>query len=411
MPSSKQSLSTKAAVLCISLMLTSAPAINGALPAMRESLHISTTQNELLSTIPSLAVIVFILISSWVERKLGTKRTICLALVLAGIGGAAPMILSTYPLIFASRLVLGCGLGLYNSLAVSIINELYTGDTRATMLGFRSSTESLGQSVLTIFAGLLLALGWHWSYAIYLLTFPIAVIFYLVVPDPKPTNPVAVLTEPAQESAQVGAAPSSEKAAEAESKEKLNPFVWLLVLFAVFMVLNSLCSTLRFPSIAVGIKGDGYNASFFLSLMPILGILAGFVFGFLNRTIGKAVLYMGIALYLVGNIMMSLSGNNFVLGLVGMMIIGIPGSWCFPYIYTTLGDITGPKTSTFATSLILIGCNVGNFISPIFMQGVASALRTDSLTAPFNVLAVIFGAILVGVLVWDLSRKSKARRA
>ncbi|AKV55843.1 major facilitator superfamily permease [Bifidobacterium actinocoloniiforme DSM 22766] len=404
MPSSKQSFATKAAVLCISLMLTSAPAINGALPAMRDSLHISTAQNELLSTIPSLAVIVFILLSSWVEKHLGTKHTICLALVLAGIGGAAPMVISTYPLIFASRLVLGCGLGLYNSLAVSIINELYTGDTRATMLGFRSSTESLGQSVLTVFAGFLLTLGWHWSYAIYLFTFPIALIFHFVVPDPTPTTDASSQVDAAKEASQ------SDTGEGAQTREKLNPFVWLLVLFAVFMVLDSLCSTLRFPSIAVAIKGAGYNASFFLSLMPILGILAGFVFGFLNRTIGKSVLYMGVAVYMVGNIMMSMSGNNFILALVGMMLIGIPGSWCFPYIYTTLGDITGPKTSTFATSLILIGCNVGNFISPLFMQAVETGFGTDSLTAPFTVLAVVFAVILLGLFIWDLRRKVTARR-
>lgn len=143
---SSQSAITKAAILGISLMLTSAPSINGAQPAMRHDLQISTAQNELLSTIPNLAVIVFILLSGLVERRLGTKRTIFCAMSLAGIGGAGSMIATIYPLIFISRLLLGCGLGLYNSLAVSIISELYQGDTRATLLGFRGSMETSGSA-------------------------------------------------------------------------------------------------------------------------------------------------------------------------------------------------------------------------------------------------------------------------
>lgn len=187
-------------------------------------------------------------------------------------------------------------------------------------------------------------------------------------------------------------------------KDHLHPFVWVLVLFAVFMVLDSLCSTLRFPSIAVGIKGEGYNASFFLSLMPILGILAGFVFGWLNKRIGIAVLYMGVALYVVGNVLMALSIHNFAFALIGMMIIGIPGAWCFPYIYTTIGEIMSPKMGTIATSLVLIGCNIGNFVSPIFMGLVSNIFGTDSLTAPFIILAVIFALILVGLGIRNLPR-------
>ncbi|WP_297316466.1 MFS transporter [Bifidobacterium indicum] len=391
--SSSQSALTKAAILGISLMLTSAPAINGALPAMRHDLQIGTAQNELLSTIPSLAVIVFILLSGLVERHFGTKRTIFCAMILAGVGGAAPMIATTYPLIFISRLLLGCGLGLYNSLAVNIISELYQGDTRATLLGYRGSMENIGQCLLTILAGLLLSLGWHWSYAIYLLAFPLAIFFYLTVPEPDRTD----IAEEAEKKAEHAGTVTTDK-------DHLHPFVWVLVLFAVFMVLDSLCSTLRFPSIAVGIKGEGYNASFFLSLMPILGILAGFVFGWLNKRIGIAVLYMGVALYVVGNVLMALSIHNFAFALIGMMIIGIPGAWCFPYIYTTIGEIMSPKMGTIATSLVLIGCNIGNFVSPIFMGLVSNIFGTDSLTAPFIILAVIFALILVGLGIRNLPR-------
>ncbi|GAA6124127.1 MFS transporter [Bifidobacterium psychraerophilum] len=384
MKTKSNSLVVKSAVLCISLLLTSAPAINGALPLMRNALSVTNAQNELLSTVPSFMVIIFIFLSSLIERALGMKKTICLGLLLAGIGGVIPMFTASYPIIFASRLILGAGLGVYNSLAVSLINALYSGDTRATMLGFRNSMESIGQSVLTFIAGLLLTLGWHWSFAIYFLAFPLMIFFWITVPETS--------TRPQDDPA---------KGVE-QAKERMNPFVYVLVGFAIILVLNSLAMSVRFPSIAASILGDNFNSSYLLSLMPILGIVAGFVFGIMNKLMGKKLLYLGIAIFALSDLLMGLAANNFALAMAGLILSGIPGSWCFPYIFNTLGDITGPRTSTLATSLIFVGCNIGNFAAPLFMSAVEAVTGSDSLTIPFPVLSGIFVIIFLGVLISDL---------
>lgn len=387
-----QSWTVKAAVLSISLLLTSAPAINGALPFMQQALGTNATQNEILSTLPSLAVVVFIFLSSWFERKLGMKRVICLGLLIAGAAGIVPMFTNAYSIIFASRLLLGCGLGLYNSLAVSLINSLYTGNTRATLLGFRNSMESIGQTILTIITGLLLNLGWHWSFAIYLFAFPIMLFFWLCVPD-------------ANDGQGVSAGNATDAGTSAKSDEKMNPFVYALMMFAVLQVLNSLSMTVRFPSIAARIMGSGYNSSFLLSLMPMLGIISGFLFGLLNKIMGKYVLYLGLVIYAISDLLMGFSGDSFALAVTGLFLSGFPGSLCFPYIFNTLGDITGPKTSTMATSLIFVGCNIGNFAAPIVMNGIQAILRTDSLTVPFPVYAAVFLLILGGVIVHDMGKR------
>lgn len=385
-----QSWAVKAAVLSISLLLTSAPAINGALPFMQEAMGTNAAQNEILSTLPSLAVVVFIFLSSWFERKLGMKRVICLGLLLAGAAGIVPMFTSVYPIIFASRLVLGCGLGLYNSLAVSLINSLYSGDTRATLLGFRNSMESIGQTVLTIIAGLLLNLGWHWSFAIYLFAFPVMLFFWFRVPDANDEKDVS------------SAEGSADAGSIAQTDEKMNPFVYALMMFAVIQVLNSLSMTVRFPSVAARIMGSGYNSSFLLSFMPMLGIISGFLFGLLNKIMGKYVLYLGLIIYAASDLLMGFSGDSFTIAVIGLFLSGFPGSLCFPYIFNTLGDITGPKTGTMATSLIFVGCNIGNFAAPIVMNGIQTILRTDSLTVPFPVYAAVFLLILAGVIAHDV---------
>lgn len=158
--------------------------------------------------------------------------------------------------------------------------------------------------------------------------------------------------------------------------------------------MNSIAISVRFASIATEIKGVNFNASNYLALMPILGILAGFMFGPINKWIGKGTLYLGIIFFIISNLLIAVSNGNMTFLLTGLFLSSITGSWCFPFIFSNLDKVTTKNTINFATSLIFIGCNIGNFIAPIAMQLAQFLTRSTNLTAPFFVFAGIFIVIL-----------------
>uniref|UniRef100_UPI002412E32A MFS transporter n=1 Tax=Enterococcus lactis TaxID=357441 RepID=UPI002412E32A len=369
----QKSLLQKGAILSISLMLTSSQAINGVIPQMKQSLGISQSQSELLGTAPSITVIVFILLSSYFAKRIGMKKTIILGLLLAGIGGIIPVFTATFQTVLISRVILGAGLGVYNSLAVTYISSLYSGNTRATLLGIRNSMEALGQTILIFLAGVLVNINWTASFLVYAIAFPVALLFALKVPEIRDEN---------------------SDIPENHVKEKMNPMVFALVLFAILLVMNSIAISVRFASIATEIKGVNFNASNYLALMPILGILAGFMFGPINKWIGKGTLYLGIIFFIISNLLIAVSNGNMTFLLTGLFLSSITGSWCFPFIFSNLDKVTTKNTINFATSLIFIGCNIGNFIAPIAMQLAQFLTRSTNLTAPFFVFAGIFIVIL-----------------
>ena len=369
----QKSLLQKGAILSISLMLTSSQAINGVIPQMKQSLGISQSQSELLGTAPSITVIVFILLSSYFAKRIGMKNTIILGLLLAGIGGIIPVFTATFQTVLISRVILGAGLGLYNSLAVTYISSLYSGNTRATLLGIRNSMEALGQTILIFLAGVLVNINWTASFLVYAIAFPVALLFALKVPEIRDEN---------------------SDIPENHVKEKMNPMVFALVLFAILLVMNSIAISVRFASIATEIKGVNFNASNYLALMPILGILAGFMFGPINKWIGKGTLYLGIIFFIISNLLIATSNGNMAFLLTGLFLSSITGSWCFPFIFSNLDKVTTKNTINFATSLIFIGCNIGNFIAPISMQLAQFLTRSTSLTAPFFVFEGIFMVVL-----------------
>ncbi|MDT2755907.1 MFS transporter [Enterococcus asini] len=370
----QKGLLQKGAILSISLMLTSSQAINGVIPQMKQSLGVSQSQSELLGTAPSITVIVFILLSSYFAKRIGMKKTIILGLLLAGIGGIIPVFTATFQTVLISRVILGAGLGLYNSLAVTYISSLYSGNTRATLLGIRNSMEALGQTILIFLAGVLVNINWTASFLVYAIAFPVALLFALKVPEIRDEN---------------------SDISENHVKEKMNPMVFALVLFAILLVMNSIAISVRFASIATEIKGVNFNASNYLALMPILGILAGFMFGPINKWIGKGTLYLGIIFFIISNLLIATSNGNMAFLLTGLFLSSITGSWCFPFIFSNLDKVTTKNTINFATSLIFIGCNIGNFIAPISMQLAQFLTRSTSLTAPFFVFAGVFMTVLL----------------
>lgn len=373
----QKSLLQKGAILSISLMLTSSQAINGVIPQMKQSLGISQSQSELLGTAPSITVILFILLSSYFAKRIGMKKTIILGLLLAGIGGIIPVFTATFQTVLISRVILGAGLGLYNSLAVTYISSLYSGNTRATLLGIRNSMEALGQTILIFLAGVLVNINWTASFLVYAIAFPVALLFALKVPEIRDEN---------------------SDIPENHVKEKMNPMVFALVLFAILLVMDSIAISVRFASIATEIKGVNFNASNYLALMPILGILAGFMFGPINKWIGKGTLYLGIIFFIISNLLIAVSNGNMTFLLTGLFLSSITGSWCFPFIFSNLDKVTTKDTINFATSLIFIGCNIGNFIAPIAMQFAQFLTRSTNLTAPFFVFAGIFMVVLCVIL-------------
>ncbi|MGY3780337.1 MFS transporter [Streptococcus gallolyticus] len=375
-----KSILQKGAILSISLMLTSSQAINGIIPQMKQSLGISQSQSELLGTVPSVTVIIFILLSSYFAKRVGMKKTIILGLLLAGVGGILPAFMANFQIILISRVILGAGLGLYNSLAVTYISSLYSGDTRATLLGIRNSMEALGQTILIFLAGLLVNITWTASFLVYAVAFPIAFLFAMKVPEIRnEQNDIS----------------------KNDVKEKMNPIVFVLVIFAILLVMNSIAISVRFASIAAEIKGGEFNASNYLALMPILGILAGFIFGPVNKWIGKGTLYLGIIFYIVSNLLIATSNGNMTFLLMGLFLSSITGSWCFPFIFSNLDKVTTKNTINFATSLIFIGCNIGNFIAPIVMELAQLLTGSTHLTAPFYVFAGIFMLVLFVTFFYD----------
>ena len=404
----KNSMITKLAFLSVSYMLTSAYAVQSALPQLKASLNVTQTQSEYLATTPSFAVMIFVVLSPLLQQwfKISDKKMIMIGVTIVGVMGLVPFFnIHSYPIILGSRLLLGAGYALYNSQAISMISVWYEDETRAQMLGWRAAAEQIGQAFTLFLAGLLLTMsGWHASFLIYALAFVVLIFFGLRVPDDAKAEQVEEQVEEEVE--------ETVDDFDTDDIKKTSPTVYLLVLFAFLLVVDYVGMENRFPGLAVNIKGAQYTgASNFLSLMLIGATLGGLFYGSIQKRLGFGTVYLGLGLMAVSNFLFYFAGSNFVVLVIGLLLIGFPLQLVSPLIFNLLPNLAPAKRQPLVTSMVLIGFNFGAFFSPSIAEWTNHLMGQPTsgygLAAPFLVYGI--GLLVIAAIIFFATRRQAAK--
>lgn len=379
----------KISLLALSLMLVSTYAISPALPGMinhysKEGL--SSSQVELLVSLPSFAIIAVLLVTPLLSRWLPERVMIVSGLLLLAFGGLLPYFNQTYSLVFLARLVMGIGIGLINARAISIISQRYRGRERIKMLGLRGSAEVLGSASLTFMAGQLLNWSWSATFLVYAFALVILGLYLAFVSGGKP---------------EVAQATASRPQSPLSRTDLL--YIVALATYAGFVILINSINTLRVPVVVDHFGyGTAQQASLILTLMMLMGILSGAVFSNLVRLFKPYLMSLVLLVLGAGLLLMWLSKGITLLGL-GAILTGFVYSLGVTFVFNLVSERIPKEQLHTATTLVLLGCNLGGAIAPVVLN-VISLISTD-LTAPFTILGLI--SLGLGLVLLLLGRTSK----
>lgn len=360
-----RSASFKLALLSISLMLQSGGTIAIAVSKMKETfVDHSATAVESLVTAPNITIMIFVLLSTFLVRSLGTKTVVLLGLTIAGISGMVPMITENYTIVYLSRLALGAGLGMYNSLAVSLIDYFYEGELRNKMLGYQTAFQSLGQMIMTFLASQLAVISWQYAYIVYGLALVPVVLFLFFIPT------IHTKTE------------GDEKD---KGTIKINSFTILSALgffFTFAFIMNLYTKATTFV-----LEANFSNAEFLgtaLSLATIVAFICNFLYGNIVKytkhyTMPISYLILGISFFLISN-----SSSMFSLT-VAIFLASAGAALYTPYSFGILMQKAPRNAANLAVSIGMVGVNLGVFFSPYIMSAISNFFTNQS--AAFSMLS------------------------
>lgn len=378
----------KIALLSLSLILTSAYSVSIVLPSLLQHFsEYTTAQVEMLISAPSFAITVMIVLNAWLSRYMKDRSMIVGGLLLLSVSGMVPVFVQEYPVMFASRIFLGIGIGLINAKAISIFSEYYEGREKAALLGYRGSAEVLGSAVMTLVAGKLVLIRWNLAFWVYALGFVIVLLYLVWVPG-------------SMEPGQSAGAEKESLEAEADGKRECWKKEVLPIAYAVFagFVICIYCSnSLRVPMLILEKKlGTESEASIILTLMMLMGIAAGVYFGKLTMWWKEKLPGVGCLMLGAGMLLTAYAGNLPLIG-IGISIVGFFYTVLVTYSFHQISEQIPQSSINTATSIVLVGCNLGAACSPFVLKWMGRF--SEGVSVPFVGYAGMMGVLGIILIV------------
>lgn len=375
---------SKFSLLSISILLMSHLAISPVIPNLYNFYHTSNpniglASVESLATIPAMMITIFVLLSNGVIKFIGKKNTVLLGLLLIFIFGIVPAFTTNFKVVLISRLFLGAGIGLFNSLSISMISDFFDEEHRGTMIGLRTAFLNIGKALTTFISGYLLIYGIQYTFLVYALALPIFVIFLLFVPNTENVN--------------------DKKVSIKFHKETI-----VLTLLTFLVGISYMGATIKIPTLLA----EKYHyqpdvARNLLTILALSGILSGVVFGILVKRFRNLTLPIMLSFMTIGSVLFALT-NNIVIFYIAAIFIGISfvGTMSFNFFY--ISNKLENKFINFATSVILVGGNIGVILTPVVLTKIPEALQLEKYTTPFFITTAL---MLISTLVSYAVLKNK----
>lgn len=388
-------LSLKIGILSISLMLQAASAISVAVAGMTTAFtNESATSIQTLVTIPSFSIMLFILLDTWFVKLFGKRNTVFLGLVLALIGGVGPAFTTNFTVIEVLRFLFGAGVGLFTPLAVSLIGDFFTGDEQQNLLGMQSAISTLGSSISTFIAGLLVGINWQATYLVYFLLAPVIVLFFVGYPKQHKE------TVEKQASTKVGTSKS-------EDSKKLSGFVivGMLMLFVYFNAMMALYTNSGLAIQQMKLSNQGFLGTA-LAVSGIIGALITMAYGPLFKLLKHATPVVFCAIGAIGFIGMANVNNMFLFTIFAIFVSST--AVLIPYVYGTVLASASDSSKNFAISMAMVLNNLGAYFSPYTLAFLGKVFGKTDPVFSFVICAGIMIVLAVIFVILMVSRRHSA---
>lgn len=343
-----------------------APVLN----LIREGLGVGTASAGLIITTHALFVALFSPLIGSIIDKIGAKKPFILGLVLYGIAGGSGLFITSYWVLIISRALLGVGVAaVLNSITVMILN-LYTGEERNKIMGWRGSANTFGGIIWPLIGGILGGFSWHLPFAVYFVGIPLGFCALITVPD--------IYKEPKENSSPV------------LKVFRETPILFVIYsLFFLAMVLVYSIVVFLPPLLGEMSISNPVYISLFIIIMSFSAGVTSFMYGRIKSILSyRMIVLLVLALWTVAFTIISQSFSGLIIA-AAVALFGIGGGMISPAVMVWAGEtVAVPFRGRIVSYLAAFGY-IGQFMSPVIFGPIAVKGLTLVFLAGGGVCAVL----------------------
>lgn len=146
--------------------LTGIQMIVPALPVLQRQLGLDDSEIALVTSVYLFPSVLAAILAGILAERYGRRRVFGGSLLLFGIAGTLVGLVGarSFPLLLALRMAQGVGFAGVNPMTITAIGDLFEGPVQVAVQGYRSLAMQVGDTVLPIVGGLLVAWSWTWPF-------------------------------------------------------------------------------------------------------------------------------------------------------------------------------------------------------------------------------------------------------
>ena len=325
------------------------------MPALMDAFQITLSSAGLMMSVFAVTGFILALPAGIILQRVGPKVSATIAMACLVLGSALGAITLSYPIMLASRVIEGAGLGLIAVIAPAVIAMWFPPEKQGAPMGIWATWVPVGTMIILL-VGPAMSAAWGWQ-SIWWLGAGVALLalvlvwFFLRTPPSPPEDAAAVEQVPPLRQALA------------------NRNIWLLALaFACFnMALVSLMT--YYPTYLATERGFSMaSASLALSTVMFVVLIASPIVGILLDKLGARKPVMLVAFVVVMVMMLfpfNISGGMIT---VWMILLGLVGGSLPVACFSAVPEIMRkPQLAGIGMAVLMVGQNVGQLVgAPLF---------------------------------------------
>lgn len=335
--------------------------------------HASEFDIQLLSSLPSLLTIPFILLSGKLTERVNNIALLQAGLVIFALSGVLYLFSTQMWQLIAVSALLGIGAGIIVPLSTGLISRHFEGRYRTQQFGLSSAITNVTLVLATMLTGYLAEVNWHLPFVVYLAPVLSLLLSFSLKRDSVSSKPVV------------------EADAGRIDKRRL---VGLMAFYGLITYLVIIVS-FNLPFLMKEYHFDTGASGIIISLFFLAIMLPGFFLNPVLSFLGSLTKFTSLSCIAVGMLLILMSGNEWVLG-GGAVLIGLGYGVMQPVIYDQTTRVADTSKVTFALALVMAMNYLAILLCPVIIDTLQSLfhIHTQRFAFGFNLgitlLAVVW---------------------
>ena len=364
--------------------------------------HASDLEIQLLSILPNLFIIPFVLLSGKLSESKSKLTLAFVGLVIYLLSGIAYLFAKDMVLLIIISCLLGIGCGLVIPIAGGLLADYFFGKYRVKLLGIKSGVAVFTIVLANIFVGGTVTIDWHLPFAVYLVPIIPILLFPFISKNYIKTH----LTEnqienqinkaSVKDSGKIVQSTIFDKKSGERMILKLTAFYGIMT-FAVLVITYYMPFRMQNAHISDLILGEVTGLYFLMMAIP--GFCLSYIIKFFRK---NTILYGNIIL--LSGIVISTIFSSAITFYISAALMGFGYGIIQPILYDKATNTTNnEKQSTQRFAILLSGNYIAIAIGPFIFKIIEKVIHDHSLIIPYIISIIVMIILIIFNIIYRKS--------